>query len=78
MRELEQAVGRLSHRRDRPHDARAALVRLHEAPSDVPDLVRVGHGRAAELHDDGFRRLLWSGLHVAQILAGVRNPCRAS
>ena len=51
--EVDQPVGRLAHRRDGADDAQAALLRLDEAARDVPDLVRIGDRRAAELHHDG-------------------------
>ena len=51
--EIDQPVGRLAHRRDGADDAQAALLRVDEPSRDVPDLVRVGDRRAAELHDDG-------------------------
>ena len=53
MREIDQAVGRLAHRRDRADDPQAPLLGVDEAPRDVPDLVRIGDRRAAELHHDG-------------------------
>ena len=52
----------------------AALVRLDEAARDVPDLVRVGDGRAAELHDDGLGGLLGRGVHE-RIVASGRGEC---
>ena len=53
MGEIDQPVGRLAHRRDGADDPQAALLGVDEPPRDVPDLVRVGDRRAAELHHDG-------------------------
>ena len=60
-----ERVGRVAHRRDGRDDPEPALARVHEPPRDVPDLVRVGDGRAAELHDDGLRRGLGCLAHAA-------------
>ena len=51
--EVDQPVGGLAHRRDRPDDAQPTLLRLDETSRDVLDLGRVGDRRAAELHHDG-------------------------
>ena len=53
VRERDQRVGRLAHRRDGADDAQAALLGLDEAPRDAAHLLGVGDGRAAELHHDG-------------------------
>ena len=53
VRELAQLVGRLPHRRDDPHHARAPRMGVHEPPSDALDPLRIAHRSASELHDDG-------------------------
>ncbi len=52
VREPDQLVGRVAHRREDADDAVAALARLDEAPRDVLDLAGVGDRGAAELHHD--------------------------
>ena len=66
-REREQRVGRLPHRRDRADDVQAAPLRVDEALRDVPDLLGVGDGRAAELHHDGV-----------ELGCAARGKCRYS
>ncbi len=52
VREPDQLVRRLAHRREHRDDLRAGLPGRDEALRDALQLVRVADGRAAELHDD--------------------------
>ena len=51
--EVDQPVRGLAHRRDRADDPQAAFLGGGEPARHMPDLLRVGNGRAAELHHDG-------------------------
>ena len=77
--EVDQAVGRLAHRRDGADDPKAPLLRVDEPPRDVLDLVRIGDRRAAELHHDGVevhgRSLPWEPLSEVR---PTRGPGRAA
>ena len=90
VRERDQRVGRLAHRRDRADDAQARCLGLDETPCDGAHLLGVGHGRPAELHHDGVegvRRARHAAVprpcHQAVAAAreksriGRRAPCRA-
>jgi hypothetical protein len=51
--EVEQLVGRATHRREDGDDTRAAFTRRHQAACDALELLRIRDGGAAELHHDG-------------------------
>ena len=52
MREADQLVGRVAHRREDADDLAPGLARRDEALRDLLQLLGVGHRRAAELHDN--------------------------
>jgi hypothetical protein len=66
VREVEQLVGRVAHRREHADHAASLLTCVDETPRDASQSFRSGYRRAAELHDDG------SGVR-ARI---VRRDCR--
>ena len=68
-----QLVGRLAHRRDGSHHVQAAPLGLDEPARDVPDLVRIGNRRAAELHHHRVER----GLRHSKRSVGRGSPDNA-
>ena len=62
VREVEQFVGRVAHRRHRDDDVVARLAGLDDALGDPLDALGVGDGRPAELLHDQAHVVSYSGL----------------
>ena len=58
VREVDQLVGRVAHRREDGDDAAAFLLRRDDPPGDRLQPLRVADRRAAELHHERADALL--------------------